>query len=114
MKRLRVTLVALLTVAIVAVPLAADAQQAGMVWRIGVLMPERQGALEAVVEGLRELNYVPGRNIILESRRATTADHFPRLAAELVSLDPHVIIAVSGGAARALKAATRTVPIVMA
>ena len=107
-------LLRLTVLAIVAAPLVAQAQQAGTVWRIGVLLPERAGALEAVVAGLRDLDYVPGRNIILESRRAPTADHFPRLATELVSLQPHVIIAVSGGAARALKAATHTVPIVMA
>ena len=100
--------------AILWAPAAVWARQAGTVWRIGVLMPERPGALEAVVEGLRDLNYVPGRNIILETRRASTADHFPKLAAELVRLNPHVIVAVSGGAARALKAATNTVPIVMA
>ena len=93
---------------------AAAAQHGGSPWRIGVLMPDREGALEAVVEGLRELNYVPGRNITLETRRATRRDDMAKLAAELVRLDPHVIIAVSGRAAEALKAATNTVPIVMA
>ena len=77
-------------------------------------MPDRAGALEAVVDGLRELNYVPGRNITLETRRAAKPDEFPKFAAELVRLDPHVIIAVSGRAAETLKAATNTVPIVMA
>ena len=94
--------------------LAVEAQQTGTVWRVGVLMPDRPGALEAVLEGLRDFNYIPGRNVILETRRASTQERFPRLAAELVGLNPHVIIAVSGGAARALKAATNTIPIVMA
>jgi putative ABC transport system substrate-binding protein len=103
-----------LGLAILWVPLAAQAQQTGTVWRIGVLMPERAGALEAVVEGLRKLDYVEGRNIILEVRRAARDDQLPKLATELVRLNPHVIVAVTGRAALALKAATKTVPIVMA
>jgi len=95
-------------------PVAADAQKAETIWRIGVLMPERPGALEALVEGLRELKYVEGRNIILEPRRAASADQMPALAAELVRLKPHVIVAITGGAALALKEATKTIPIVMA
>ena len=95
-------------------PLAAQAQQAETVWRIGVLMPERPGALEALVEGLRELKYVEGRNIILEPRRAARADQMPALASELVRLKPHVIVAITGLAALALKDATKTIPIVMA
>ena len=95
-------------------PLAAQAQPSGTDWRIGVLISERPGALEAIVEGLRELGYVEGRNIILEHRHATRADQLPKLAGELVRLNPHVIIAVSGVAALAIKAATKRVPIVMA
>ena len=95
-------------------PLAAEAQQAETAWRIGVLMPERPGALEALVEGLRELKYIEGRNIIVEPRRAASADQMPALAAELVRLKPHVIVAITGGAALALKDATKTIPIVMA
>jgi putative ABC transport system substrate-binding protein len=92
----------------------AEAQQAGKVWRIGVLMPERTGALEALVEGLRELDYVEGRNLVLEHRHFTRSDEMPALATELVRLNPHVIVAGAGRAALALKAVTKTVPIVMA
>ena len=95
-------------------PVAAQAQKADTVWRIGVLMPERPGALEALVEALREFKYVEGRNIILEPRRAARADQMPKLAAELVRLKPHVIVAITGGAALALKDATKSIPIVMA
>jgi putative ABC transport system substrate-binding protein len=103
-----------LGLAILGIPLATQAQPSGTMWRIGVLMFERPGALEALVEGLRELNYIEGRNIILEPRRAARAEELPRLASELARLDPHVIVAMSGTATRALKAATKTVPIVMA
>jgi putative tryptophan/tyrosine transport system substrate-binding protein len=103
----------LLSVPLLWVPLAAHAQQTETVWRIGVLMPERPGELELLVEGLRELKYVEGRNIILEPRRAARADQLPALATELVRLQPHVIVAITGAAALALKDATKTIPIVM-
>jgi putative ABC transport system substrate-binding protein len=95
-------------------PVAAQAQQTDTVWRIGVLMPERPGALEALAEALREFKYVEGRNIILEPRRAVNAEQMPKLAAELVNLKPHIIVAITGVAAVALKDATKTIPIVMA
>jgi putative ABC transport system substrate-binding protein len=100
---------------LLAAPLAAEAQQTGKVWRIGLLiLGDRPGAMKALVEGLRELNYVEGRNLILEHRRAARNDQLPTLATELVRFNPHVIVAGSGRAASALKAATKTVPIVMA
>jgi putative ABC transport system substrate-binding protein len=95
-------------------PVAAQPQQAETLWRIGVLMPERPGALEALVEALREFKYVEGSNIILQPRRAASAEQMPKLAAELVHLKPHVIVAITGVAAVALKDATKTIPIVMA
>jgi putative ABC transport system substrate-binding protein len=70
--------------------------------------------MEGLREGLRELNYIEGRNIILEQRRAANDDELPKLAAELVRLKPDVIVAVTGRAALALTAETKTVPIVMA
>ncbi len=103
----------LLSLLILGWPVAAQAQRTEAVWRIGVLMPERSGDLEALVERLRGLNYVEGRNIILEPRRAAGADQLPALATELVRLQPHVIVAITGAAALALKDATKTIPIVM-
>ena len=94
--------------------LAAQAQQTDRAWRIGVLMPERPGALETLVAGLRELGYVEGRNITLETRLAASADQLPALAAELVRAKPDVIVAITGVAALALKDATKSIPIVMA
>ncbi len=103
----------LLSVPLLWAPFAARAQQTETVWRIGVLMPERPGELELLVERLRDLKYVEGRNIILEPRRAARADQLPALAAELVRLEPHVIVAITGASALALKDATKTIPIVM-
>lgn len=111
---MRSSVALILSLVILWAPLTAEPQQAGKVWRIGVLMPERPGALEALVEGLRELNYVEGRNLILEHRVFTRNDQMPILATELVRLNPHVIVAGAGRAALALKAVTNTVPIVMA
>lgn len=95
-------------------PGTARAQNAETVWRIGVLMPDRPGALEALVEALREFKYVEGRNIVLVPRRAARPDQMPKLATELVGLKPHVIVAITGAAALALKDATKSIPIVMA
>jgi putative ABC transport system substrate-binding protein len=104
----------LLAAGLVGAPPLARAQPAGGVWRVGVLTPERPGALEALLAGLRELGYVEGRNVVLERRVAGKEDQFPGLAAELIRLDPHVVVAGTGRAALALKAVTTTVPIVMA
>jgi putative tryptophan/tyrosine transport system substrate-binding protein len=101
-------------VLVLGTPSTVVAQQHAPAWRVGVLMYERAGALEAVIDGLRELNYVEGRNVTLDVRRATNRDELAKLAAEMVRRDPHVVIAVSGRAAAALKATTGTVPIVMA
>ena len=102
-----------LAVALVLAPAVAPAQ-AERSWRIGVLMPERAGALEAIVEGLAELRYVEGRNMILDVRRAARSDQLPSLSLELVKLKPDVIVTVTGTAALALRKVTKTIPIVMA
>jgi putative ABC transport system substrate-binding protein len=100
--------------ALLSAPLVAQTQPAENIWRIGVLMAERPGALEALIDGLHELGYVEGRNLILIHRQFARSDQMPALARDLVSLGPHVIVAGHGRAVRALKAVTHTVPIVMA
>jgi putative tryptophan/tyrosine transport system substrate-binding protein len=59
---------------VLAAPLAAEGQQAGKVWRIGWLSPPSAetgaSALDALRDGLKELNYVEGRNITIEAQRA--------------------------------------------
>ena len=101
-------------------PVAAQAQQAGKVWRIGVLSSGSPSAtavarIDAFKQGLRELGYVEGQNIAIESRwGAGKYESLPGLAAELVRLKMDVIVTAAVPAIRAAKEATSTIPIVMA
>ena len=105
--------------AIIAVPLAVAAQQAGTVHRIGLLevVPavSNTANLAAFRQGLRELGYVEGQNVVIEYRSADGhAERFPALAAELVRLKVDAIVTRGTPAALAAKRATATIPIVMA
>jgi ABC transporter substrate binding protein len=93
-------------------PLAAQAEQPGPgKWRIGMLAPEiRQ---KPTREGLRELGYVEGQNLLIEWRFDDRADRFAALAIELVGLKPDVIAAIGTQAVRAAQQATKRIPIVM-
>src|SRR5262249_34252766 len=100
-------------------PLAARAQQAEGMRRIGVLMnlgaddPVGQGRLAAFVQGLQQLGWADGRNMRIDARWAAgDPDHFRKYAAELVALGPDVILAVATPAVTPLQRVTRTVPIV--
>jgi putative ABC transport system substrate-binding protein len=100
-------------------PVAAEAQQAAVtVPRIGSLGNSRSATphlREAFLQGLRDLGYVEGRNVVIEYRDAEgKSERFPALAAELVALKVDVILAGSTPAALAAKQATRTLPIVFA
>src|SRR5437660_7070332 len=102
-----------------ATPLPAPAQQAGKVYRIGILeaIPAAQNAanLDALRNGLRELGYVEGRNLVIEYRSADgRAERFPDLASELVRLKVDLIVTRGTPAAIAAKNATETIPVVMA
>jgi putative ABC transport system substrate-binding protein len=102
-----------------AAPFAAEAQQAGKVYRIGILeaIPAAQNAanLDALRKGLRDLGYVEGRNLLIEYRSADgRAERFPALASELVRLKVDLIVTRGTPAARAAKDATGTIPVVMA
>jgi putative tryptophan/tyrosine transport system substrate-binding protein len=97
---------------------AANAQQAGKVYRIGYLSaPSRasvEQALQAFLRRLRELGLVEGQNLIIEYRWADgKAERLPELAAELVQLKVDLIVAPAGSAALVAKKATSTIPIVM-
>jgi len=99
-------------------PLAAEAQQGAKVPRIGYLAPNLAASPhlpEAFRQGLRDLGYVEGRNLVIEYRDAEGKfERFPALAAELVALKVDVIVAPPTAAALAAKQATRTLPIVFA
>jgi putative ABC transport system substrate-binding protein len=104
--------------ALLAAPLAAEAQQAAKVARIGILAGNRAASphtLEAFLQGLRDLGYVEGRNVVIEFRDAEgKPERLPTLAAELLALKVDIVFAPSTPAALATKQATRTVPIVFA
>ena len=110
-----------LTLSILATPLAAGAQPAGKVARVGCLVvgphtPERpHSGLEAFRQGLRALGWVEGQNLVIESRVGEDKyEQYVGLAAELVGLNVDVIFASVAPAIRAAQHATATIPIVFA
>jgi putative ABC transport system substrate-binding protein len=113
--------VAALLLLLLAAPLGmAAAQSPQKVPRVGYLKggsasdPMRQRWLEAFRQGLRELGYVEGQNIAIESRWTEGKDdRLPALAADLVRSKVDVVVAETGAATRAAQQATRTIPIVM-
>lgn len=114
----RVGIIATLLLAILLAPLSSKAQPT-KVPRIGWLSEsyvrsEQSPRHEAFLEGLRELGYTEGQNIIIEYRSAGGKDgRLPGLANELVRLKVDVIVALEPPVVRAVKNATRTIPIVM-
>jgi putative tryptophan/tyrosine transport system substrate-binding protein len=105
---------------LLAAPLAAEAQQARHVYRLGILQqttPEPQNPRFARISwsaDLRELGYVEGQNLAIESRFAGgRIEWLSELARELVQLKPDVIVPVGTNAIRAVKDSTTTIPIVM-
>ena len=97
---------------LLAAPLAAEAQQAEKIARIGWL-GDIPGRPEAFRQGLRDLGYVEGRNVAIEYRSTEgKLERFPALAAELVALKVDVIVAGSTPAILAAKQATKTIPII--
>ena len=109
-----------------AAPVAAEGQQAGKVYRVGLIaagqpLSEMAGpepvspSWRALVQGLRALGYVEGQNLILERRSAEGRyERFGDVVAELVRLKADVIVTGSTQLAQTAKAVTTTVPIVMA
>ena len=109
----------IITLGILLGSLAAKAQQTGNVYRIGFL-GNSTAALEANLvgpfrEGLRDLGYVEGRNVLIEYRWAEGKyDRFPALIGELLALKVAVIVTAGTPATLAVKKATTSVPLVMA
>jgi putative ABC transport system substrate-binding protein len=101
---------------LLAAPLAAKAQQ-GKVWRIGFVEAGSASVnhhfLDAFRQGLRELGYLEGQQIVIEERWAEGRnDLFPGLLAELIRLNVDVIVVSSNAGALAAKDATLTIPII--
>jgi ABC-type uncharacterized transport system substrate-binding protein len=108
----------LVAVMLLAVAVIAAAQQPTKIPRIGFLMSTSPSAgsdrIEAFRQGLRELGYVEGKNIVIEWRHAEgKLDRLSELAAELVRLKVEMIVTAGPVPTRAAKAATSTIPIVM-
>ena len=100
-------------------PLASFAQAPGKVWRVGFLSHRHMDLIDSdyaygpFTQGLRELGYVLGKNIVIEWRSAEgDSGRLPELAAELVRLKPDALVAVGTPASLAAKKATVTLPIV--
>jgi putative ABC transport system substrate-binding protein len=93
---------------------AADPQQTGRTYRIGVLSGGTPSAFDPFAEGLRALGYVEGQNLIIQRRDAEGhLERLPDLAAELVRMPVDVIAIAGPGPLRAAMSATTRIPIVM-
>ena len=102
-------------------PLAAQAQQAERVRRVGVLMltssdePESQTNIAAFLQGLQEAGWAVGRNLRIDYRwSGNDRTRLNQHATELISLGPDVVLAGTGATIQPLQQASRTVPIVFA
>src|SRR5262249_28781246 len=119
MRRSVLGLILTLALAMFVAPLATEAQQPAKVPRLGLLILVSSSAIasriEAFRQGLRDLGYVEGQNITIESRFAEgQADRLPALVAGLIRLRVDVLVTDGGASIRAAKHATTTIPIVMA
>jgi putative tryptophan/tyrosine transport system substrate-binding protein len=103
------------TLATLAMPFAGEAQQAGKIPVVGVLLPNLlDKAFPAFLKQLGELGYEDGRNLRLVIRSADAKlDRLPGLAAELVAMKPDVIVAINTPPTREAIKATKDIPIVM-
>jgi putative tryptophan/tyrosine transport system substrate-binding protein len=114
-----IALLITLALGLLVAPLTAEAQPLPRVHRVGLLSasaprPEYDALAEALRQGLRNLGYVEGQNLVLEVRYAAGSQERLRdLAAELVRLPVEVLVAPGAAAIRTAQQATRTIPIVM-
>ncbi len=113
----RLLLMVILMLGLIATPLAAEAQQAGKVYRVGTLFPpvvHDSFRIEEIRQALRDRGYVEGQNLVLESR-LTGAENFyrPDLAKELVRTGVDVIVTIEIAGGQAARQATDTIPIVV-
>ncbi|MGZ8450722.1 MAG: ABC transporter substrate-binding protein [Candidatus Binatia bacterium] len=108
-----------LSALLLALGFPVEAQQAGKIPRIGYLNATSASTsparVEAFRQGLRELGYLEGKNVVIEFRHAEgKLDRLPSLAAELVRLKVDIIVSGGPATTRPAKEATSTIPIVMA
>src|SRR4029434_9088340 len=103
----------LIAVVLLAGGVIAEGQQAEKVCRIGYLGSSGSGPPWASRQGLRDLGYVEGKNVVIEFRTRRDKSGWSELADELVGLKVDVIVAGGAGAVTAAKNASATTPIVM-
>jgi putative tryptophan/tyrosine transport system substrate-binding protein len=112
----RRTFIGTLTGSLLAAPLAAGAQQARSVGRLGLLAPglsHDTSRSSVLIQTLQELGYVPNQSLLVERRFAEgKIERLPAMAAELVQLKVDVLFTVSTPGVRAAQSATTTIPIV--
>ena len=104
---------------VLAAPLAAETQTPQRVYRLGFLgqtsAPDLSRQMAALSQGLRDLGYAEGSNLVIDYRWAERKlDRLPALASELASLKVDVIVTHGSAGSRAAKQATQTIPIVVA
>ncbi len=118
--RLRtIGLISTLALGLLAAPLPVEAQQAGKVYRIGFLTPGSvepfKYLLAAFKQGLQELGYLEGKNVVIEERYAAgRRERLPELAAELIRLKVDVLVVHGGSTAGVVQRLNKMIPIVMA
>ena len=114
MRRIRLAVVVVISLTLA--PLMAEAQQAGKVYRIGVIDPGppivERPTWEGFVQELRDAKYTIGKNIVLEMRRADRPDKLQAYAEELVRLRVDLIMTGGTPPTHAAKQATSTIPVV--
>jgi putative ABC transport system substrate-binding protein len=94
-------------------PLAARAQQRGLVKRVGVLAGSDDERIRVFREGMQKLGWIEGRNLRIDTRfTGTDPDRMRTYAVELVGLGPDVIVTSSAPAARTVQEQTQAIPIV--
>jgi len=114
-----IELAVVLAVGLALAPVTADGQQAEKVWRIGFMSPYSaeydESQLAALKQGLRDLGYVEGKNIVIEERHVRgQLERYPALAEELVRLKIDVLVVHGGDPSQidAARKASSTIPIV--
>ena len=118
---IRRTFLAALGAGTLVAPLRAISQSQGKVHRIGFLAARSRSTAsdpdvyyDAFMKGMRDLGYIDGKNIVVEWRYADgKAERLPDLAAELVRMNPAVIVTHGTGPGLAMQKATRTIPVVL-
>jgi ABC-type uncharacterized transport system substrate-binding protein len=116
----RIGLAVVLAVSLLFVPLKAQAQQTEKVYRVGILArdsissQDASSPIRSLLEGLRDLGYIEGRNLVIESRAAGAAsERYRQLVGDFEQLKVDVVVALGTPAALAAKDGTTTIPIVV-